>query len=483
MKHTLIFIILLAMFSNTSTAKEIYPKKELKSINLSKSPNLSKEEFLKQFNFMVYEFIQQNKFRNGYGVKNLYWSGPMIEFMGRFNLSVLRGSYTKMISGKIYNSTGYRFGFGFDAPFPLFTKRGFNIIPSIGMGFAGQYGVDPNVPENPNFNFDVGLLAHLNAGVSVVVGPVKLGVKYRFETGYSSKRVISKATQMYPTLTVSFSPQLLLMNPRVFTHSGMATYVENYKKTTIEGYDKTTTIQTWDEISKMKDVKVNDVAPFFFIGPRVLTNFTTLSQTKFISSYGFNIGARAGGFYINGLYDKGSFYFKEPFKVKREIGNTKLNEVNRHRFDGYFNNSSRIGAEIGTDLVMHFIKSNYNNKSSFANKTSLFACILKIGYFQQKNGSIEFLSDSGSFALSKDLLQRNVTGVQNDARLSEGKKLNALNFGLTLCYGAVAFNYDYYSFKNNRPLSHAEFSMSYHYPISRLIRAINVHSKSKKSKS
>lgn len=297
------------------------------------------------------------------------------------------------------------------------------------------------------------------------------------------------------------STQDFLLNPTIFSHTGMRQWRENYKSKTNISISKTTenlgngisvekttttrtTTSTWDEMQGIQTAaEIKDVRPFFFIGPRIQTNFRRLGDYALVPVYGLNAGFRCGTFYINGIFDKGDIYFREPYKRNEKSGNTNVNEARRTRLDGYFTNSTRFGGEIGLDLITHFIRSGFVDQASFATKTSYYGFIIKVGYFQQNYGALTFFSDKAGAALDEYVISQgtNTQATYNDARLAPSS-IKSYSVGATFSVGSIAFNYDFYYFKNNRPLSHNEFSISYHYPIIRLFKAANVFTKENRYK-
>ena len=118
----------------------------------------------------------------------------------------------------------------------------------------------------------------------------------------------------------------------------------------------------------------------------------------------------------------------------------------------------------------------------FQNTKSL---ILKVGYSQQSHTGISFFADSGSTYLGNFIDKNNAAGsfygykFRGDVRTAPSI-MNNVNIGFVASVGAFAINYDYYMNKSLSVLSHSEVSICYHYPISRLIKAINVYAKTHK---
>ncbi|HOY94709.1 MAG TPA: hypothetical protein PK509_03160 [Catalimonadaceae bacterium] len=421
----------------------------------------------------------------GYKAKNTIWIGPSLDLFGFCNLNYQQGYFTKPDSGRVVNLKGSRYSFNINFPMPLTKYKNFNLIPHLGVGVYGHMGTDPNHAESGRGDGGFGFNANL--GLSVLLGPVKIGARYYFEGGFNNPGSIFAGAKAVPSIFVGISPQKALLNPKLFSYRGMATWAENYKrdvKTTIKtetiysdnygnSIDKTTTTTTvkesWDQVFGEKSAKVMDVQPFFFLGPRLQTGIANFGADLF-PSYGLMAGYRIGTIYFAGHYDKGSFYFKENFDRGHTDEKSSMPLQRVPRMDGYFVNSSRWGVEGGIDLVTYFIKSQFLDKSSFVSRTSYYGLIIRGGIIRQTNGDVRFNSDSGSIALNKELANGSVYNPKSDVRLLP-KHLKGANFGLTGSVGASAFNIDYYFFESNSMANHWEFSLSYHMPVVRLVKA------------
>jgi hypothetical protein len=451
---------------------------------------------IKSWTFAGFDVVVPQNLKYGYTVKQGYWAGPSGDLFGFAHYSILTGYFTKQDSGRTINVKGQRFAFSGNIPFPLFKSRHLNVIPYLGIGGFSNKGSDPYIKSSGDgggFGFT------LNPGISVIVGPVKVGVSYSLDGGFAQKGSIIKGLNRIPTLSIGFSTQDLILNPTIFSHTGMKRWIENYRSSTTTTYTtkrehiggttyadvtyKTTKRESsWDEMRGVKtSAQIRDVRPFFFIGPRAQTNFMHINTSSIVPTYGVMSGFRCGTFYISAMYDKGNFYFKEPFKRKETAGSNDVKELSKVRLDGYFNNSTRYGGEVGLDLVTYFIRSGFESQASFTKKTSYFGAIARIGYYKQTNGDVNFISDSGSVALNKYTATLGGASTTNDVRLAP-KSVESIAFGATVSFGAVAFNYDYYTYKNYKALAHSEFSLSYHLPIIRVVKAMNVYTKIHKRK-
>jgi hypothetical protein len=437
-------------------------------------------DLIKSITYGGYEFIKPGNLRNGYSLKNDLWAGPTIDINGMFNFGFQQGYLTKQDSGKTINVKGYRMAGGFNFLMPILKYKSFNIVPQLGIGIYGNTALDPQKEYTNKSGTGAGFGFNLNLGVNAIIGPVKVCAKVYGGAGYAQNVSVFNFANITPALSISFSPQEFLMNPKIFSYKGMAVWRENYKsktntsfETKSEGnydvtYEKTTTKETWDNVGGEKSTNISDVRPFLFIGPRVQTNLLNFDKGNFFPSIGANIGLRCGTFFINGIYDAGDFYFKKPEKNYDE----KMG-----RLDGYFQNSKRYGVELGLDLVTYFKKKDFIDQSSFATRTSYFAIILKGGYFMQKNGVANFISDTANATLDHYFKKSGVlNSSETDVRQTPAQT-NCFSLGVTASLGAIAFNYDYYWFQKNKPLSHSEFTLSYHYPIIRLFKAAYVFSK------
>lgn len=484
MKNRLIFLIPMFFFCQFLSAQSDSLKRRNKG-------EYEKGEAMQSWNFGGIEIIAPRNLKHGYFVKNQFLTGPTLDlYGGLFKLSVLSGYYTNTdsIPGKEINVKSNRFGATFNYPFPIIPSKKVNIVPHLGLGIFSQTGSHPFMETKGDggvFGFNV------NSGISLIFGPIKASASYYLEAGYAENASINRVFHGFPSFSIALSPQVFLFNPQVFSHTGIKRWRENYISYTTTkdeysspGYIKrtTTTHTSWSEMSAVRSAEIKDVRPFFFIGPRLQTGFSRMNQSAIIPTYGFNMGFRAGTFYVNGFLDKGKFYFREPFKRDEASGKSNVLEAKTPRLDGYLTGGSRIGAEIGLDLVTYFIKEGFDEKSAFYNKTSFYGIILKFGYSQQKFNGIQFFSDSGSTYLSNWMNINIVPGNQlgynfrGDIRTAPNK-INNYNFGIVASIGAFVINYDYFMNESLKVLSHSEVSICYHYPIIRLVKAINVYTK------
>lgn len=431
------------------------------------------------------EAIAPTDLRYGQKLRNGYWMGPSVDLFGFVNLGYQQGYYEKPDSGSTLYQKGKRYSFNLNVPFPLFRNRTFNLVPQIGFGLYSHEGTDPYHAESGSG--DGGFGFSLNAGLNVLLGPVKIGAKMYGQAGYNNPGSIFKGFTGVPAISVGITPVKNLLNPRVFSHHGMATWRENYSRSvntsskteeiyrdnfggSIERTTTTTTVkETWNQVFGERDARIMDVQPFFFAGPRIQSSIVNL-DTKAFPSAGLMAGWRIGTLYLAGYYDQGDFYFKEEWKRPdaTDPANLKANRIGR--MDGCFRNSRRWGLEGGLELITYLVKSQFLDQTPFSGRTSYYGLILRGGYVKQTNGTLAFNSPTGSADLDHYLATPSYDGLKNDVRTAP-KEVAGANFGLSGTIGAAALNMDYFYFGKNKVLSHWEFSLAYHYPIVRLLKS------------
>lgn len=421
----------------------------------------------------------EHKLRNG------YWMGPSVDLFGFINLGYQQGYFEKPDSGSTLYQRGKRYSFNLNIPFPLFRNRSFNILPQIGVGLYAHEGTDPYHYESGSG--DGGFGFSVNAGLNLLLGPVKLGAKVYGQAGYNNPGSIFNGFTGIPAFSVGITPVKNLLNPKVFSHHGMATWRENYRRSTttsskteeiyrdnfggsIEKTTTTTTVkETWDQVFGERDAKIMDVQPFFFAGPRIQSSIVNLDNKAFPST-GLMAGWRVGTLYFAGYYDQGDFYFKEEWERPDATDPSNLKENRIGRMDGFFRNSHRWGVEGGVELVTYFIQSQFIDRSSFIGRTSYYGLILRGGYVKQTNGNLVFNSPQGSATLDNYLATPSYEGLKNDVRKSP-REVAGANFGISATIGAAALNMDYFYFGKSKVLSHWEFSLAYQYPLVRLLKS------------
>ncbi|MBC7411874.1 MAG: hypothetical protein H7331_05405 [Bacteroidia bacterium] len=436
-----------------------------------------------------YEIIQPTNLRLGYTLHNNYMAGPTLEF-GYMSLNFAQGycTYNDSDGTKIINTT--RYGASFQLPLPLLKLKKINLVPTFGIGIFGQSGANEALAKG-NIGGS-GFSLSVNGSLSALLGPIKLGVKLYAGAGYAPSHSVMKAIGIIPAISIGFSPQEFLMQPKLFSHRGMAQWTANFKskttttvnKETINlgsgvSYDeittKTETKSTWDVVTGEQSSSIKDVQPYFFIAPRACTNLFNYEKGYLVPNYGASIGFMVGALYIAGTYDRGNIAFKEPSKdtyfTKKVYHNTRLN--------GYLANSSRYGGELGLDLIHYFTFKNYITKTSQMDKaTSYYTLLVKGGYFIQNNGSVHFNNDSGLVVLNKYITKYN-TGKEYNV-LNAGNNQKCILVGGALGIGSFVANYSYYWFTKSKVLSHGEFSLQYNIPIIRAINAMRMYGKSKR---
>lgn len=434
------------------------------------------------------EAIAPTDLRYGQKLRNDYWMGPSVDLFGFINLGFQQGYYVKPDSGSTLYQRGRRYAFNLNLPMPVFRNRTFNLMPQIGLGLYSHEGTDPYHAESGSG--DGGFGFSLNAGLQVLLGPVKLGAKIYGQAGFNNPGSIFKGFTGVPAFSIGIRPVRNLLNPRVFSHRGMATWRENYRRSTsthtetkeiyrdnfgnsLEQTTKTTVIkETWDQLYGEKDAQILDVQPFFFAGPRIQSSIVNMDQSPFPSA-GLMAGWRIGTLYLAGYYDQGNFYFKEEWKRPDPADPSNLKQNRIGRMDGCFKNSRRWGLEGGLELVTYFVKSQFVNQSSFIGRTSYYGLLLRGGYVRQKMGSLSFNSPDGAATLDQYLATPDYEGLKNDVRKTPAE-VSGANFGFSTTIGAAALNMDYFYFGKNKVLSHWEFSLSYHYPLARLLKSTYV---------
>lgn len=456
----------------------------------SSAQKTERSEIIQDWIFLGYEASRPTKTLHNYTIVNGYFAGPSVDILGIMNLNVQRGYFEKPDSNSTLYIKAYRYSANFSGPMPIFRLRNFNIVPFIGVGVYGHKAVDPYTSDSGMGDEGFGFSA--NGGVSIIFGPIKLSGKCYAEAGYNPKGSIWKGGKIVPAISLTFAPSTVLLNPKNFSYRGMATWRENYKKDTKtstestteydSGVEVTTTTtttkvsETWDQVYGEKDASISDTQPFLFIGPRVGTSFLHFSKDKPVTTVGATIGFRYGTFYMAGNYDRGDFYFREPYK-RQEGGTATMAQRRAPRLDGFVTNSSRIGGEIGFDLVTFFVKSQFLDQAAFASKTSFYSLMMRFGYNQTVLGNLAFNNDSASVFLDQYFIEMSqFQSKNNDVRMTD-KTAVAYNFGMSGGIGAFVFNWDFYMHKNQKSLNHPEFSISYNYPIARLVKSIGMFAK------
>jgi hypothetical protein len=471
-KVLFVFVGLISLISNSSAQKA------------------ERADLIKEWVFLGYEVSRPTKTMHDYSIVNGYFAGPSVDLLGIMNLNIQRGYFEKPDTNSTLYIKAYRYSANFNGPIPVFKFRNLNIVPFIGVGVYGHKAVDPYTSDSGMGDEGFGFSA--NGGVSVIFGPIKLSGKCYAEAGYNPKGSIWKGAKIVPAISLTFAPSKIFLNPQNFSYRGMATWRENYKKDTRtstkstteydSGVEITTTTtttsvsETWDQVYGEKGASISDTQPFLFIGPRVGTSFLHFSKDKPLTTVGATLGFRYGTFYMAGNYDKGDFYFREPYE-RKDDGTASITERRAPRLDGFVTNSSRMGGEIGFDLVTFFVKSQFLDKSAFASKTSYYSLMVRFGYNRTTLGELEFNNDSASVFLDQYFLETGELQSKNtDVRMTD-KTAEAYNIGMSGGVGAFVFNWDFYMHKNQKSLNHPEFTISYNFPIARLVKSIGMFAK------
>jgi hypothetical protein len=479
----LLFVVLLSLTGNQSQAITGIPAdtgKFQKRLNrLSRDPLFAGVQFA------------QPALRYGYKAATP-WFGPSFLAMG----GLMEGSFTRGIaeardSGKVYRSFGSQTQVGFNIPLPIISRPAFEIVPSIGLGFVfqklddrRQMGKDQDMDA-----FQAGM--YLKPGLLVKMGPVLALLSYNLNAAYNlTDRNGFSGINHYPALAFYLSAMPVLMNPRDFSASGLRHYKD------LVGTERVASGMTyWKKVDESPDfvkyqkkeiyyvkstykhrfekeiIHVTDVKPFTYIGPRIASTFFFDRQLSFVQQMGFHAGLRYGLWWLNTFADQGEILVKSKFQ--NEQLEMKYRSASVPNFSGRYKSNLRIGGQLGIDLIVHWIRSDfkphYGQEKETQAATSYFAVVPFVGYGQMQLGGFQahFSPEEQAYfqSLSKETLDipQNLAGSQQ-----------FYNFGLGIHVGAIHFGMDYSIFPDAKRLNGRQAYIGLNLPIARLIRSLVV---------
>lgn len=421
------------------------------------------------------------------GIKGVgYMYGPRIQIAGIGEIGYSLGNAVTSDNKFYTKSSQYYMGFQF--PFLLLKKSNVNFGPIVGLRFMAHESVDPYHIRD-DFN-EAGFGVAVPLGLMIKLGPINVSAKYHFQAVYNfSKGTALKGTTAYPSVSVAFSPMNLFMNPKDFSHTGLTSWMTNYNKELL-GYKATYTtegtaysavyLESWTQHYGNHTEKATDVQPYFFIGPRANTNYTSFNKKKVVSGIGINMGFRRGLWFLNSFYEKSDVNFNEP--VSRQSDSTSYrtpsNPYHSKRTDGSFENSTRFGGQIGIELVNLGLGKKFiyaEDKRKMKRVTSHYYCAPFFGYGKVQLGKLKFNSDSSEIAYqsyldSLPIAERNT--VEKNIYLSP-KSLDFYTIGVQAGIGAVAFNAEYNIYqKTYKKLNTINIGLALNIPIIRVGRAM-----------
>ncbi|HPI11669.1 MAG TPA: hypothetical protein PLK63_11555 [Catalimonadaceae bacterium] len=430
-----------------------------------------------------------------YGYKSSQpWFGPSFLFMGGLmSASFLRGTAEVNDSGKVYRAKGNLIQLGFQIPFPMMYRRSMEIVPSLGFGFGihtlddkRKRGMDPDI-EATQFGM------FLKPSVLVKMGPLVGTLSYSVGAGINfTKRNAIPVFSHYPSLGLHMSSMPILLNPRDFSASGKRHYKDlvsvervnsgltyykkveetqdyiKYRKEQIQWVKSTYNHRYEEEVIHVKDVK-----PFTYIGPRISTSYFVSEQIQAVTNIGANLGFRYGLWWMNAFAETGDILVKSP--EKQEQLQFKYNSASFPTLSGTFKNSTKFGGQLGIDLVVRSIKSDfkphYGQSKETGAATSYTAIIPFVGYGQTNMGSFSY-GDNTTMADVEhyESISKNKVFRQE----SIAKTQVFYNFGLGIHVGAMTFGMDYYVYPKAKILNSRQIYCGLNLPVARIFRAILV---------
>jgi hypothetical protein len=423
--------------------------------------------------------------KNGFAMTH-HMYGLNVEFMGVMTIANLTG-FAYIRDSNAHSKAKIQY-IDFHGSFPIFKWRAFNFRPEVGFRMTrtslNYFFKDHDWDAN-------GLGAGMSAGLAVNVGPTSVKLKYSADGLINLGRNSMNGLTHYASVTVGFSPMNLFMNPKNFTFTGLARHISDYKKVKTgesvsysSNYKTTTTTYqtTWKENYGLQNFSCKDVQPYWWLGPRVLTNFSTFRKDQIVASLGANLGFRYGSLFANAFYEQGEIPFKEPFKRKYDY--QSLYQARLGRMDGSFVNSSRYGFQLGMELVTWLQKKDFVYQySRLQSVTSHFSIIPFVAYGKANLGDIRFYDENGLENL-EDYLEGNGSTNSTDIR-KVPKNLDYYGLGFQVGFGAIAFNVEKSWFRGSGsfyPLTSTWLvSMNYNIPVARVVRALGSKRKFRKA--
>lgn len=438
------------------------------------------------------EFAQP-MLRYGYTAKQP-WFGPSFLFMGGLmSASFLRGTAEVKDSGTVYRAKGNLIQVGFQIPFPLMYRRSMEIVPSLGFGF-GIHMLDDKRKRNLDPDFEATQFGmYLKPSVLVKMGPLVGTLSYNVGAGINfTKRSAIPVFSHYPSLGLHMSSMPILLNPRDFSASGKRHYKDlvsvervnsgltyykkveetqdyiKYRKEQIQWVKSTYNHRYEEEVIHVKDVK-----PFTYIGPRISTSYFINEQIQAVTNVGANLGFRYGLWWMNAFAETGDLLVKAP--ENREQLQFKYNSAAFPTLSGTFRNTSKFGGQLGIDLVVRSIKSDfkphYGQAKETGAATSYTAIVPFVGYGQTNLGSFSYGDNTTMADIEHyESISKNRVFRQE----SIGKTQVFYNFGLGIHIGAMTFGMDYYYYPKAKILNSRQLYCGLNLPVARIFRAVLV---------
>ncbi len=430
-----------------------------------------------------------------YGYKsNRPWFGPSFLFMGGLmSASFLRGTAEVNDSGKVYRAKGSLIQLGFQIPFPLMYRRSMEIVPSLGFGF-GIHMLDDKRKQNIDQDIEATQFGmFIKPSVLVKMGPLVATLSYSAGAGINiTKRNAIPVFTHYPSLGLHMSSMPILLNPRDFSASGKRHYKDlvsvervnsgltyykkveetqdyiKYRKEQIQWVKSTYNHRYEEEVIHVKDVK-----PFTYIGPRISTSYFVNEQIQASTNVGANLGFRYGLWWMNAFAETGNVLVKSPEKLEQL--RFKYNSAAFPTLSGTFNNTTKFGGQLGIDLVVRSIKSDfkphYGQSKETGAATSYTAIVPFVGYGQTNLGSFDY-GDNTTMADVEYYESISKNTVFRKESISRTQMF--YNFGLGIHIGAMTFGMDYYVYPKAKILNSRQLYCGLNLPIARIFRAVLV---------
>lgn len=457
----------------------------------------------RQFKDWLYAGVEAVNPQLRYGYKATEpWVGPSFMFVGgMMQASFLRGmaEVQDADSGKTYRQRGSMTIIGFNIPIPILYKIGFELVPTIGFGFNFQAlddrrrrSKDEDMESN-QFGF------YVKPAVQMKIGPAVATLSYHVGIGanFTDKNAVAPFTH-FPALGLYLSSMPILMNPRDFTASGQRHYrdlvsvekvnsgMSYYKKVDETPdyikYRKEAIYwvkSTYSDRFENESIKVKDVKPFTYLGPRISSTYFTSNQLESATNVGANLGFRYGLWWMNAFAETGDVLVKSPEKPSRleQIYNSASYPV----LSGRFQNSVKFGGQLGIDLVVRAIKSDfkphYGLEKETRAATSFTAIVPYVGYGQTRLGTFQY----GENTTREDVEQFETLSNTVVFKPESFGKVNAFyNFGLGIHVGAFTFGMDYYYYPEAKKLNGRQIYAGLNLPIARIVRAAVVRNYQRK---
>jgi len=443
--------------------------------------------------------VIQPQFRYGYKATEP-WVGPNFMLIGGlFQASFLKGMAQVQDSGKTYRQKGFMTNVGFNIPIPMVVKRGFELYPLVGFGF-NVAALDDRRKRAKDIDIEANQFGfYLKPGLLMKVGPVVATMSYVVSIGgnFTSRNAISPFTH-YPSLGLMLNSMPILMNPRDFTAPGKRHYRDlvsvekvnsgmTYNNIIERGQDyikyRKETIywvkSTYSDRFENESIKVKDVKPFTYLGPRISTTYFSNEQFESATNVGLNFGFRYGLWWVNGYGETGDVLVKAPEKA---IQMEKLyNSASFPTLSGRFKNSQKFGGQFGIDLVVRSIKKGFSAQYGFKEEakaaTSFTAIIPYVGYGISNLGTFSF----GGNTTASDVADFETRSQKVVFKPGSLKTTYAFyNFGLGIHIGAFMFGMDFCIYPDAKNLNGRQIFGGLNLPIARLARAVKVRNYQKK---